>query len=59
MKSAACAHRMAHLPLAGLRAAAVHASPDVVDAFFDAAQPSEPRAQGQEEALEPQPKDET
>jgi len=33
----AVAHRLAHLPLAGLRAAAVHASPDVVDAFFDAA----------------------
>lgn len=31
------AHRLAHLPLAGLRAAAVHASPDAVDAFFDAA----------------------
>ena len=31
------AHRLAHLPLAGLRAAAVHASQDVVDAFFDAA----------------------
>ena len=34
---AAVAHRLAHLPLAGLRAAAVHASPDAVDAFFDAA----------------------
>jgi len=33
----AVAHRLAHLPLAGLRAAAVHASADVVDAFFDAA----------------------
>ncbi|MGP8034062.1 MAG: hypothetical protein ACLPQ6_07945 [Steroidobacteraceae bacterium] len=31
------AHRLAHLPLAGLRAAAVHASSDAVDAFFDAA----------------------
>jgi glutamyl-tRNA reductase len=31
------ARRLAHLPLAGLRAAAVHASQDVVDAFFDAA----------------------
>jgi glutamyl-tRNA reductase len=28
------AHRLAHLPLAGLRAAAEHASADVVDAFF-------------------------
>jgi glutamyl-tRNA reductase len=34
---AAVAHRLAHLPLAGLRAAAVHASADAVDAFFDAA----------------------
>jgi glutamyl-tRNA reductase len=34
----ALAHRLAHLPLAGLRAAAVHASSDAVDAFFDAAQ---------------------
>jgi glutamyl-tRNA reductase len=31
------AHRLAHLPLAGLRAAAVHASSDAVDAFFTAA----------------------
>jgi len=31
------AHRLAHLPLAGLRAAAVHASSDAVDAFFDGA----------------------
>lgn len=29
------ARRLAHLPLAGLRAAALHASPDAVDAFFD------------------------
>jgi glutamyl-tRNA reductase len=35
----AVAHRLAHLPLAGLRAAAVHASSDAVDAFFDAAKP--------------------
>lgn len=28
------AHRLAHLPIAGLRAAAAHASPDVIDAFF-------------------------
>jgi glutamyl-tRNA reductase len=28
------ARRLAHLPLAGLRAAATHASPDAVDAFF-------------------------
>ncbi|HYB33993.1 MAG TPA: hypothetical protein VED45_11280 [Steroidobacteraceae bacterium] len=32
--AATVAHRLAHLPLAGLRAAAVHASNDVVDAFF-------------------------
>jgi glutamyl-tRNA reductase len=31
------ARRLAHLPLAGLKAAAVHAGPDAVDAFFDAA----------------------
>jgi glutamyl-tRNA reductase len=31
------ARRLAHLPLAGLRAAAEHASPDTVDAFFRAA----------------------
>ena len=28
------ARRLAHLPIAGLRAAATHASPDVIDAFF-------------------------
>jgi hypothetical protein len=28
------ARRLAHLPLAGLRAAAAHASADAVDAFF-------------------------
>jgi glutamyl-tRNA reductase len=32
--AATMAHRLAHLPLAGLRAAALHASPDAVDAFF-------------------------
>jgi glutamyl-tRNA reductase len=31
------AHRLAHLPLAGIRAAAVHAGPDALDAFFEAA----------------------
>jgi glutamyl-tRNA reductase len=31
------AHRLAHLPLAGLRAAAAQASTDALDAFFDAA----------------------
>src|SRR5580704_8251761 len=39
----AVAHRLAHLPLAGLRAAAVHASADAVDAFFDAAKPGRTR----------------
>jgi glutamyl-tRNA reductase len=28
------AHRLAHLPLAGIRAAAAHATPETVDAFF-------------------------
>jgi glutamyl-tRNA reductase len=28
------ARRLAHLPISGMRAAAVHASPDVIDAFF-------------------------
>ena len=31
------AHRLAHLPLAGLRAAAAHAGSDAVEAFFDGA----------------------
>ncbi|MDE2051342.1 MAG: hypothetical protein KGJ72_10030 [Gammaproteobacteria bacterium] len=28
------AHRLAHLPIAGLRAAAAHASPEIIEAFF-------------------------
>jgi glutamyl-tRNA reductase len=32
--AATLAHRLAHLPLAGLRAAATHASSDAVEAFF-------------------------
>jgi glutamyl-tRNA reductase len=32
--TARLAHRLAHLPISGLRAAAAHASPDVIDAFF-------------------------
>ena len=32
--AATLARRLAHLPLAGLRAAALHASPDAVEAFF-------------------------
>lgn len=39
----AVAHRLAHLPLAGLRAAAVHASADAVDAFFAALAPGRSR----------------
>jgi glutamyl-tRNA reductase len=31
------ARRLAHLPIAGMRAAAAHASPDVIDAFFQQA----------------------
>lgn len=42
----ALAHRLAHLPLAGLRAAAVHASVDAVDAFFDAARSGGSRGAG-------------
>jgi len=38
------ARRLAHLPIAGLRAAAVHASPDAVDAFFREAKLTRPRA---------------
>jgi glutamyl-tRNA reductase len=40
----AVARRLAHLPLAGLRAAAVHASPDAVAAFFDAAKAGRSRS---------------
>jgi glutamyl-tRNA reductase len=40
------AHRLAHLPLAGLRAAALHASADAVEAFFDAAQAARVSAAG-------------
>jgi glutamyl-tRNA reductase len=35
--AATVAHRLAHLPLAGLRAAAAHAGSDAVEAFFDGA----------------------
>ncbi len=31
------ARRLAHLPISGMRAAAAHASPDVIDAFFEQA----------------------
>jgi glutamyl-tRNA reductase len=41
------ASRLAHLPIAGLRAAAAYASPDVMDAFFREARPHRAeRAQG-------------
>jgi glutamyl-tRNA reductase len=46
---AAVAHRLAHLPLAGLRAAAVHASADAVDAFFDAAKSGRTRGAAMKE----------
>lgn len=32
--TARLAHRLAHLPIAGMRAAAVHAGPEAIDAFF-------------------------
>jgi glutamyl-tRNA reductase len=38
------ARRLAHLPLAGLRAAAVSAGPEAVEAFFDAAKSGRARA---------------
>ncbi|GAC1451500.1 MAG: glutamyl-tRNA reductase [Steroidobacteraceae bacterium] len=38
------AHRLAHLPLAGIRAAAVHAGPDALEVFFEAARASRTRA---------------
>jgi glutamyl-tRNA reductase len=41
---ATVARRLAHLPLAGLRAAAAHASPDAVDAFFRGAKLTRPSA---------------
>jgi glutamyl-tRNA reductase len=45
------AHRLAHLPLAGLRAAAAHAGNDALDAFFEAARTMRPvRSDADEEA---------
>ncbi len=41
------ARRLAHLPLAGLRAAAVYAGTDAVDAFFNAAKCGRSRGNGQ------------
>jgi glutamyl-tRNA reductase len=49
------ARRLAHLPLAGLRAAAAHASPDAVDAFFREAKLSRPRVSGSTSARETAP----
>jgi glutamyl-tRNA reductase len=40
------AHRLAHLPLAGLKAAAPHAGNDALDAFFDAARTMRPVRSG-------------
>jgi glutamyl-tRNA reductase len=40
------AHRLAHLPLAGLRATAVHAGTEAVQAFFDGAQQVRRAARG-------------
>jgi glutamyl-tRNA reductase len=40
------AQRLAHLPLAGLKAAAVHASTEAIDAFFAAAQSMRRNARG-------------
>jgi glutamyl-tRNA reductase len=43
------ARRLAHLPLAGLRAAAAHASPDAVEAFFREARLRRPPASSVEQ----------
>jgi glutamyl-tRNA reductase len=42
--AATLAHRLAHLPLAGLRAAAAHAGSEAVEAFFDGARAPRERA---------------
>jgi glutamyl-tRNA reductase len=44
--ASALARRLAHLPLAGLRAAAVHAGPEAVEAFFHAAKSGRARSDG-------------
>lgn len=57
------ARRLAHLPIAGMRAAAAHASPDVIEAFFREArlhratrtQPAEPSATEAPSPEEPLP----
>jgi glutamyl-tRNA reductase len=43
------AHRLAHLPLSGLRAAAEHAGPEVTDAFFEGARLSRKAQAGEKE----------
>jgi glutamyl-tRNA reductase len=53
------ARRLAHLPISGLRAAAAHASPDVIDAFFREARlhraiRTEPTTAGAAEAAGPE-----
>jgi glutamyl-tRNA reductase len=42
------ARRLAHLPLAGLRAAALHAEPDALEAFFAAAKGGRARTDTEE-----------
>ena len=42
------ARRLAHLPLAGLRAAALHAEPDALEAFFAAAKGGRTRTDTEE-----------
>ena len=49
------ARRLAHLPLAGMRAAAVHAGPDAVEAFFHAARPGRTRPDGRVPAEDKRP----
>jgi len=43
--AATVAHRLAHLPLAGLRAAALHADPHALEAFFAAAKANRARTE--------------
>jgi glutamyl-tRNA reductase len=50
--AATLAHRLAHLPLAGLRAAALHAGSDAVEAFFDGAAEQRPSAAATSETSE-------
>jgi glutamyl-tRNA reductase len=52
--SSRLAGRLAHLPIAGLRAAATHASPDVIDAFFRGARLHRASEADANEALAPE-----